>query len=148
MDTLTKAERSERMARIRSKNTKPELRVRRLVHGLGYRFRLYRKDLPGSPDLVFPSRRKVVFVHGCFWHAHENCAVANRPKSRSDFWNAKFQRNRVRDGKNQACLERDGWRVLTVWECETKSGERLAARLLRFLGPTKTQLSKKGASNG
>jgi DNA mismatch endonuclease, patch repair protein len=148
MDTLTPAERSERMARIRSKDTKPELRVRQLVHRLGYRFRLHRKDLPGRPDLVFSSRLKVVFVHGCFWHAHENCTVANRPKSRSDFWNAKFEYNRIRDAKNQASLERDGWRVLTVWECETKGAVKLASRLSRFLGPTKTKLSKRDAPNG
>lgn len=137
MDTLTKAERSERMARIRSKDTKPELRVRRLVHGLGYRYRLHRRDLPGCPDLVFPSRRKVVFVHGCFWHGHEGCAVANMPKSRSDFWAEKFKRNQVRDAKNNKALKKDGWRVLTVWECETKGIATLMSRLARFLGPAK-----------
>ena len=100
MDTLSKAERSERMARIRSKNTKPELQVRRLLHGLGYRFRLHRRDLPGSPDVVFAARRKIVFVHGCFWHGHKNCKVANRPKSRRSFWSAKFKRNRERDAMN------------------------------------------------
>jgi DNA mismatch endonuclease (patch repair protein) len=137
MDTLTRAERSERMARIRSKDTKPELRVRRLVHGLGYRYRLHRRDLPGCPDLVFPSRRKVVFVNGCFWHGHEGCAVANMPKSRSDFWAEKFKRNQVRDAKNKKALKKDGWRVLTVWECETKGVAALMSRLARFLGPAK-----------
>jgi DNA mismatch endonuclease (patch repair protein) len=135
MDTLTKAERSERMARIKSKDTQPELRVRRLVHGLGYRYRVHRRDLPGSPDLVFSSRRKVVFVHGCFWHGHPDCKVANKPKSRTDFWLAKFEGNRVRDAKNQSALRVAGWRVFTVWECETKDTARLASKLLRFLGP-------------
>lgn len=148
MDTLTVAERSERMARIRSKNTKPELRVRRLVHKLGYRFRLHHKRLPGRPDLVFPSRRKVVFVHGCFWHAHEGCKVANLPKSRSEYWAAKFERNRSRDAENQKLLEEAGWRVLTIWECEIKSGAMLAVRLSRFLGPAKMNAGEKGAANG
>jgi len=147
MDTLTVAERSERMAKIKSKDTKPELRVRQLVHNLGYRFRLHRKGLPGRPDLVFPSRRKVVFVHGCFWHAHEDCKVANRPKSRSEFWDSKFAYNRRRDAENQRSLEQEGWRVLTVWECETKSA-KLASRLSWFLGPAKTSIGKKGASDG
>jgi DNA mismatch endonuclease (patch repair protein) len=148
MDTLTVAERSERMARIKSKNTKPELRVRQLVHKLGYRFRLHRTGLPGCPDLVFSSRRKVIFVHGCFWHAHEGCKVANMPKSRSDYWNSKFERNRIRDAENQRALERAGWRVFTVWECETRDNEKLASHLLRFLGPAKVNIGKRGTSNG
>jgi DNA mismatch endonuclease, patch repair protein len=148
MDTLTVAERSERMARIKSKNTKPELRVRQLVHKLGYRFRLHRAGLPGCPDLVFPSRRKVVFVHGCFWHAHEGCKVANMPKSRSNYWNSKFERNRARDAENQMALEKVGWRVFTIWECETRDNEKLASRLLRFLGPAKVSIGKRGKSNG
>jgi DNA mismatch endonuclease (patch repair protein) len=143
MDTLTKAERSERMARIRSKNTKPELRVRRLVHSLGYRFRLHRRDLPGSPDLVFPARRKVVFVHGCFWHGHDGCKVANRPKSRRSFWDAKFRRNRLHDARNRASLVKEGWAVFTVWECETREDVTLSRRLSRFLGPAKTHIQSK-----
>jgi DNA mismatch endonuclease, patch repair protein len=137
MDTLTKAERSERMARIRSKDTQPELRVRRIVHALGYRYRLHRRDLPGCPDLVFPSRRKIVFVHGCFWHSHQGCVIANKPKSRSDFWVEKFERNKLRDARNQEALKLDGWRVFTVWECETKGITTLATRLSRFLGPVR-----------
>jgi DNA mismatch endonuclease (patch repair protein) len=144
MDTLTKAQRSERMARIKSKDTKPELRVRRLVHRLGYRYRLHRKDLPGCPDLVFPSRRKIVFVHGCFWHGHEDCAIANMPKSRSDFWAEKFKRNRARDAKNKMALTENGWRVLTVWECETKGTGALMLRLARFLGPATERDREKG----
>jgi DNA mismatch endonuclease (patch repair protein) len=148
MDTLTAAERSARMAKIKSKDTQPELRVRQIVHRLGYRFRLHRKDLPGRPDLVFPSRRKVIFVHGCFWHGHQGCKVANRPKSRRGFWDAKFQSNRIRDAKNQRLLKQDGWRVLTVWECQTKGSEELNARLLRFLGPARANIGKLSASHG
>jgi DNA mismatch endonuclease (patch repair protein) len=140
MDTMTVAERSERMARIRSKDTKPELRVRHLLHRLGYRFRLHRKDLPGSPDLVFPSRRKVIFVHGCFWHAHDACKVANRPKSRQSFWDSKFDRNKSRDTANLDALKQNGWEAYTVWECETKSEAPLVLRLSTFLGPARTNL--------
>lgn len=148
MDTMTVAERSERMAKIRSKGTKPELWVRQLLHRLGYRFRLHRAGLPGRPDLVFPSRRKIIFVHGCFWHAHEDCKVANRPKSRRSYWDAKFKRNRARDEANQKSLQQDGWRVFVVWECETNSDVSLASRLARFLGPAKMKIEKKGASDG
>lgn len=133
MDTLTPKERSARMARIRSTNTQPELAVRRLVHKLGYRYRLHRKDLPGAPDLVFLSRRKVIFVHGCFWHAHEGCKVANRPKSRPEYWLEKFERNRKRDRANESSLRDAGWGVCTIWECETRSAD-LARRVSKFLG--------------
>jgi DNA mismatch endonuclease (patch repair protein) len=148
MDTLTIAERSERMARIKSKNTKPELRVRQLLHRLGYRFRLHRKDLPGSPDIVFPTRHKAIFVHGCFWHAHEACKLANRPKSRQHFWDSKFERNKLRDAANLKALKQNGWKVYTVWECETISERRLSLRLSRFLGPTRTKLLMKRNPNG
>src|SRR5262245_43917835 len=121
MDTLTKDERSARMSLIRSKNTQPELRVRRLLYSLGYRYRLHRRDLPGVPDLVFPSKRKILFVHGCFWHAHDNCSVANRPKTRHSFWTNKFERNKERDRANVRSLRRAGWQVLTIWECETRT---------------------------
>jgi DNA mismatch endonuclease (patch repair protein) len=148
MDTLTKAERSERMARIKSKDTQPELRVRRLAHALGYHYRLHRQDLPGCPDLVFSSRRKVVFVHGCFWHAHQGCKVANKPRSSTDFWLAKFDRNRARDAKNLQALISSGWSVFTVWECETKHPEPLASRLVRFFGPVKKNEAMRKAANG
>src|SRR5258707_10618769 len=108
MDTLTKAQRSERMARIRSKDTKPELAIRHALFGLGYRYRLHRKDLPGSPDLVFPARKKVVFVHGCFWHAHQGCSLANLPKSRTEYWRSKFERNVKRDRANTRALRTMG----------------------------------------
>ena len=148
MDTLTVAERSARMAKIRSKDTKPEVLVRRIAHSLGYRFRLHRKDLPGRPDLVFPSRKSAVFVHGCFWHAHKNCKVANLPKSRTAFWADKFERNRRRDELNERLLKQLGWRVLVIWECETKGQDKLASRLSRFLGAVKLGIAKKGTHNG
>ena len=119
-DTLTPAERSERMSRVKGRDTGPEWAVRRLVHGLGYRYRLHRKDLPGCPDLVFPSRRKVIFVHGCFWHRHPDpaCKFARLPKSRLEFWVPKLERNRARDLHSQALLIDMGWRIMIVWECE------------------------------
>lgn len=121
------------MSRIRGKNTKPELIVRRLAHGMGYRFRLHRKDLPGSPDLVFPGRRKVVFVHGCFWHRHEGCRKTTTPKTRAEFWAEKFGRNVERDAENYAALKENGWHHLVVWECETTDLDALAMRLRKFL---------------
>lgn len=123
------------MSRIRGVNTTPELAVRRLAHALGYRFRLHRRDLPGSPDLVFPGRRRVVFVHGCFWHRHPGCRKATTPKTRAEFWRTKFERNVERDREAERHLIDEGWSVLTVWECETKDAEALAARLREFLGP-------------
>lgn len=128
---------SEAMSRVRSKDTTPEMVVRRLAHSLGYRFRLHRKDLAGTPDLVFPSRGKVVFVHGCFWHGHDdpNCKRARTPKSRVEFWENKVKRNRARDASSIAALEDAGWQVLVVWECETPIGKRhdLEQRLKNFL---------------
>ena len=138
MDTLTSAERSRRMARIRSRDTAPELRVRRLLNGLGYRFRLHRKDLPGSPDLVFPSRRKVIFVHGCFWHAHGRCKTANQPKTRRAYWSGKFARNKARDRSNTLKLRKLGWDVFVIWECQTRDAAQMQSRLVNFLD-TKAQ---------
>jgi len=135
MDTLTPEERSRLMGLVRSKDTKPEMLVRRLVHALGYRYRLHDRRLPGCPDLVFPSRRKVIFVHGCFWHQHR-CRMGNRmPKSRVEFWRNKLEGNRRRDQRHRKALNRQGWRVLTVWECQTrpKAIPRLADRVTRFL---------------
>jgi len=144
MGTLTVAQRSERMARIKSKNTQPELRVRKLAHAMGYRFRLHRHDLPGSPDLTFPSRGKVIFVHGCFWHAHANCKTANRPKSRRAYWDTKFKRNRDRDAADRRALSRLGWQSLVIWECETKKVPLLERRLAGFLGPPQGLLLSEG----
>lgn len=125
-------ERSALMARVRQKNTTPELKVRQIVHALGYRFRVNRRGLPGTPDIVFPSRRKVIFVHGCFWHRHPRCKKASTPKTRIEFWNAKFDANVARDHRKIEELERDGWSVMVVWECELASSE-LTDRLTSFL---------------
>lgn len=121
------------MSRIRGKNTAPELVIRRLLYGLGFRFRLHRKDLPGKPDIVLPGRRTVIFVHGCFWHAH-GCKIGRPPKTRPEFWLPKLQRNRVRDTENEAALAVDGWRVLTVWQCEIRDLANLETRLVHALG--------------
>lgn len=124
---------SRRMALVHSVNTKTEMAVRRLVHSMGYRYRLHRRDLPGTPDLVFPSRRAAVFVHGCFWHHHKGCPRATMPKSNTEFWTNKLERNRARDVRNLVALEADGWRVLTVWECELKDMKALTEKLRGFL---------------
>jgi|SRR5579864_1983291 len=125
-------DRSANMRAIRSKDMLPELAVRSLVHKLGYRFRLHRSDLPGKPDLVFPSRRKVIFVHGCFWHSHK-CQIAHMPKSNKGYWGPKLQRNKTRDAKNVSELEADGWKVLVIWECKTRNERRLSGQVRRFL---------------
>lgn len=122
------------MARIGSKNTAPELTVRRLLHGLGYRFRLHRRGLPGTPDIVFPGRRRAIFVHGCFWHGH-GCRIGKPPKSRPEFWAPKLDRNKARDEENCDALRRAGWDVAVVWQCEVKEKETLVRRLEDFLGP-------------
>lgn len=133
MDNLTRAQRSATMARVRSRDTKPELAVRGLVHSLGRRYRLYRTTLPGTPDLVFPRYRKAIFVHGCFWHGHDCEAGANRPKSNLAYWRAKLSRNRRRDATNRRALRKLGWKVLVVWECQLGNSERLRSRIERFL---------------
>lgn len=124
------------MSRVRSRDTKPELLVRRLVHGMGYRYRLHRRDLPGKPDLVFGPRRKVILVHGCFWHGHEDpaCKLARAPKSRQEFWGPKLQRNRERDAEVERRLNESGWEVLTLWECELGDRAGLERRVRTFLG--------------
>ncbi len=132
-DTLTRQERSARMALIRGKDTKAEMVVRRLIHGMGYRYRLHGKGLPGRPDLVFRSRGKVIFVHGCFWHRHPGCKNARLPKSRLDFWVPKLEANRKRDLKVFAQLRAQGWKAIIVWECELRNTERLARRVSNFL---------------
>lgn len=137
MDTITPARRSENMRRIRAAGTTPEMAVRRLVHGMGYRYRLHPKRLPGKPDLVFPSRRKIVFVHGCFWHQHPSasCPIVRWPKSNVDYWIAKLARNKERDAIREAQLRDLGWDATTVWECEIKSDFAMVERSLReFLG--------------
>ncbi len=138
MDIFSREERSRIMKRVRSENTKPELIVRKLAHGLGYRFRLHRKDLPGKPDLVFVGRRKVVFVHGCFWHQHTCKRGARKPATRREYWLAKLDRNVARDKAVVRQLRRLGWGVMVVWDCQTKARVlgRLAVRIARFLEKT------------
>jgi DNA mismatch endonuclease (patch repair protein) len=136
-DRITPVQRSRNMARIRSKDTAPELIVRRLLHALGYRFRLHFASLPGRPDLAFPKRKKAIFVHGCFWHSHPGCVRATRPVSRAAFWAEKFEKNQERDTRVQAQLRDQGWNVLVVWECETKEYDTLKAKLKAFLGPVR-----------
>ena len=133
MDSLTPEERSEVMRRVRSKGSQPELFVRKLVYGLGYRYRLHAKELPGCPDLVFRSRFKVIFMHGCFWHRHAKCALARMPKSRVEFWQPKLDGNKKRDEKNKRRLWRAGWKVLTIWECQLKDASHLGSVIGRFL---------------
>ena len=124
--------RSKNMSAIRSKNTKPEIAIRKLLHSLGYRFRLHRKDLPGSPDIVLPKYNTVIFVHGCFWHRHENCKYASTPKTRKEFWEKKFRENINRDNLNQANLALKGWKIIIIWECQLKGDKR---KLIRDLLP-------------
>lgn len=138
MDTLTPEQRSDRMSRVRNKDTKPEMRVRRLVHALGYRYRLHAGRLPGRPDLVFKSRRKVIFVHGCFWHRHEGCRLCRMPKSRLRFWKPKLNANRERDLANQIKLVELGWDYMIVWECELRDMDEMASRIRSFLGDTRS----------
>ena len=143
MDTLTPEERSKLMAKIRGKNTKPELAVRSLLHRAGYRFSLHRKDLPGKPDIVLRKYNTVVFVHGCFWHRHKNCKVASTPKSNVEFWQAKFDRNVANDKRHARKLREMGWHVLTVWECELKKPEKVLAKLKRNLTPEHIEYTEK-----
>jgi DNA mismatch endonuclease (patch repair protein) len=120
-DRISRQHRSWNMSRIRDRDSKPEKVVRSTLHRLGYRFRLHRADLPGKPDIVLPKYRTVVFVHGCFWHRHPDCRFAYTPKSRVDFWNAKFTRNVERDLEVQEELHKLGWKIVIIWECQTKS---------------------------
>ncbi len=135
-DTLSPEARSERMSRVRGKDTKPEMAVRRTVHAMGYRYRLHRRDLPGIPDLVFGRLKKVIFVHGCFWHRHPDptCKLARMPKSRLEFWRPKLEGNRRRDERIQAELRGSGWRVMVVWECGIGHKEQLENSVREFLG--------------
>jgi DNA mismatch endonuclease (patch repair protein) len=137
MDTLTREQRSERMARVRGRDTKPELAVRNRLHALGYRYRLHDRKLPGSPDLVFAGRRKALFVHGCFWHMHEGCTLARMPKSRLEFWRPKLEGNRARDAVKLEQLRALGWDVMVVWDCELRDLDALVVRLEAFLNEKK-----------
>lgn len=134
MDKITQAERSKLMSRIRSKDTRPELAVRSILHRLGYRFRIHRKDLPGCPDIVLPRHRKIILIHGCFWHGH-TCRLASKPKSNENYWNTKIQKNRERDTRNLEALVHQGWGVLILWECEIRKleGIGIEERLRTFM---------------
>lgn len=133
MDVVSSDKRSAMMANIRSRNTQPELAVRRTAHRLGLRFRLHRRDLPGSPDLVFPGPKTALFVHGCYWHRHSDCKFAYTPKSNVKFWQNKFQTNVDRDNRVKQELEERGWRVIVIWECETKDEKMIADVLDRIV---------------
>lgn len=136
-------DRSANMRAIRSKDMDPELRVRSLVHRLGYRFRLHRNDLPGKPDLVFGPHRSVIFVHGCFWHSH-GCKTAHVPKSNQQYWLPKLQRNKIRDQRSIADLEAAGWSVLVIWECQTHNEGVLRKRINAFLGRKEARKNGRG----
>jgi DNA mismatch endonuclease (patch repair protein) len=133
MDVYEKKKRSEIMSRVKRRDTGPELLVRSTVHSLGYRFRLYRPDLPGKPDITLPKHRKVIFVHGCFWHGHKRCPRAERPTTNIAFWRKKLDSNIARDKRNIRQLKKDGWHVLVVWQCQTKKHETLERTLSKFL---------------
>jgi DNA mismatch endonuclease, patch repair protein len=132
-DTLPPDRRSANMSRIRSRDTSPEMIVRRLVHGMGYRYRLHVARLPGKPDIVLPRLRRIIDVRGCFWHQHPGCIDSHVPKSRLEYWAPKLERNQRRDEENRAKLRELGWRVLVIWECEAKAASKLAERLAQFL---------------
>jgi DNA mismatch endonuclease (patch repair protein) len=136
VDSIDQVARSAVMARVRGKNTRPELIVRKLVFAAGYRYRLHVRSLPGSPDLVFPGRKKVIFVHGCFWHRHDNCNLARMPKSRVEFWSDKLNGNKARDERSYEALRHAGWRVHVVWECELGDLAALEDTIRAFLGST------------
>lgn len=139
VDSLT---RSEMMSRIRSRDTMPEMIVRRIAHRLGFRFRLHCKRLPGSPDIVFPRHRAVIMVHGCFWHRHPGCKYASSPKTRVQFWEDKFKGNVIRDRRNETALHDLGWRVMVIWECETTDVAVVARRIAGFLRPEEGEAVK------
>ncbi len=134
IDRVSEAQRSYIMSRVGSKDTAPEMTVRRLLHRMGYRYRLHAPALPGRPDLCFPARRRVIFVHGCFWHGHD-CRYGHLPKSRVEYWQTKIETNRRRDLDRIVQLAADGWSSLVVWQCETRDIDCLTAKLSEFLGP-------------
>lgn len=142
MDVLTPEQRKRNMSAIKGKNTKPEVLVRKLLHGLGYRFRIQRKDLPGKPDIVLPKYRTAIFINGCFWHRHKGCKLASEPSTNRDFWEKKFAANVGRDARNYAALRKQGWNVLIIWECEVK--KILRSRLIPGLPAASSQAYPSG----
>ncbi len=143
-DVFSTQERSAIMAKVKSGNTRPELVIRSMIHRMGYRFRLHRRDLPGSPDIVLPKLRKVIFVHGCFWHGHEGCPRSARPVQNAVFWDKKLSRNIQRDNANLSKLEELGWTCLIIWTCEMKDRERVSRRLKEFLSSGLDSISAQG----
>ncbi len=139
VDTRTKEQRRRIMQAVKQKDTTPEWSVRRLLHGSGYRYRLHVRSLPGTPDIVFASRRKIIFVHGCFWHGH-GCRIGQLPKSKTEYWGPKIAKTRTRDAMKQTALEEMGWNVLTIWQCDTKDLVTLQTRLWSFLGAPKKSI--------
>ena len=133
VDIISEERRSWNMSRIRSKNTKPEMVVRSMLHRMGFRFRLHDRKLPGNPDIVLPKYKTLIFVHGCFWHRHSGCSYAYTPKSRVEFWESKFQKNVYNDQKNIRVLRELGWQVKVIWECETNGTDKLAETITSFL---------------
>jgi len=133
-DVFTSEQRSAVMRKVKGKDTSPELKVRRLLWGMGLRYRLHRRDLPGAPDIVLSSRRLAIFVHGCFWHGHDCSRGARVPKQNRDYWTGKVGRNRERDMRSQSALEASGWTPMVIWECELKDATALAARLKAATG--------------
>ena len=133
VDRISPEARSRNMSKIRNADTGPEMIVRRLIYSMGYRYRLHRRDLPGCPDLVFEGRRKIIFVHGCFWHRHPDCKYAYRPKTRTEFWANKLESNRLRDERNLEELGKMGWECLIIWECEITKTESLREKISAFL---------------
>lgn len=132
-DNLTPEQRRKTMARVKSQNTTPEIKVRCLAHALGFRFRLHRKDLPGKPDIVFPKLKKIILVHGCFWHGHDGCEASKRPSSNEEYWNKKLDRNKKRDRDNLKRLRSTHWEPLIIWECQTKDQNELGLIISDFL---------------
>jgi len=147
MDQLSKEHRSWNMSRIRSKNTSPEKAMRSLLHRLGYRFRLHRKDLPGQPDIVLPRFQTVIFVHGCYWHRHKSCKYAYTPKTHIEFWQRKFDENVERDKRILTSISKRGWRILIVWECEISNEESLTKRLTQFLDESQAAVVLRNREN-
>lgn len=147
MDTRTKAKRSQIMSSVKTKDTGPELAIRKLLFAHGYRYRLHRADLPGKPDIAFPGRGKVVFVHGCYWHGH-GCDKGRLPKSRLDYWRPKIALNKKRDARNIGKLRRLGWSALTVWQCQLKTAESLTKKIQRFLGKSNVQKKRRSGYAG
>jgi DNA mismatch endonuclease (patch repair protein) len=133
-DNLTPEQRKNTMKRVRSQDTKPEMQVRRIVHAMGYRYRLHRRDLPGRPDLVFAGKRKVIFVHGCFWHGHDCPRGKRRPQTNGGYWVKKLEGNRARDIRNQSALIDNGWGVMVIWECQLSNLEGIRRKIREFLG--------------